>query len=148
MKNLWTQEESNNYKTDLELRVYTSKLLGRSDELVLTPEHIIRTKREPLILEDDDIQSEIDKYKENYIKYFNTYKKDEIMLNPAPNWVVVKNFGTVSFGKNEKEANIIEDINNHTMKAVSKADMLGGYKSISLQDSFEMEYWELKQELA
>ncbi len=112
---------------------------------VLTPEHIIRTKREPLILEDDDIQSAIDRYKENYCEYFNTFKKDEIMLNPAPNWVVVKNFGTVSFGKNGKEANIIEDINNHTMNAVLKADMLGGYESISLEDSFDMEYWELEQ---
>jgi len=112
---------------------------------VLTPEHIIRTKREPLILEDDNIQGAIDRYKENYIEYFEAHKKDEIMLNPAPNWVVVKNFGTVSLGKDEKEANIIEDINNHTMNAVLKADMLGGYESISLQDSFDMEYWELEQ---
>ena len=35
MKNLWTQEEAKNYKSDLEQRVYTSNLLGRSDELVL-----------------------------------------------------------------------------------------------------------------
>lgn len=112
---------------------------------VLTPEHIIRTKREPLILEDNDIQNAINRYEEDYIKYFDTHKKDEIMLNPSPNWCVVKNFGTVSFGKNEKEAGIIEDINNHTMMAVLKADMLGGYKGISLQDSFEMEYWELEQ---
>ena len=67
------------------------------------------------------------------------------MINPTPNWAVVKNYGTVSFGKNEKEASIIEDINNHTMTAVLKADMLGGYKSISLADSFDMEYWELEQ---
>jgi len=112
---------------------------------VLTPEHIIRTKREPLILEDGNIQNAIDKYKEKYIEYFEQFKKDEIMLNPSPNWIVVKNFGTISIGKNEKEAMIIEDINNHTMNAVLRADMLGGYESISLQDSFEMEYWELEQ---
>ena len=35
MKNLWTEEEAKNYTTDLELRVFTSNLLGRSDELVL-----------------------------------------------------------------------------------------------------------------
>ena len=112
---------------------------------VLTPEHIIRTKREPLILEDNDIQSAIDRYKENYIAYFNQFKKDEIMLNPAPNWIVVKDFGTIAIGKNEKETTIIEDINNHTIKAILKAQLLGGYKSISLKDSFDMEYWELEQ---
>ena len=35
MKNLWTAEEASNYKSDLELRVFSSNLLGRSDELVL-----------------------------------------------------------------------------------------------------------------
>ena len=112
---------------------------------VLTPEHIIRTKREPLILEDSNYSRAIDKYKENYVEYFKQFAKDEVMLNPSPNWIVVKNFGTITIGKNEKEANIIDDVTSHTMKAVLRADKLGGYKSISLQDSFEMEYWELEQ---
>jgi len=112
---------------------------------VLTPEHIIRTKREPLILEDSNIKGAIENYKENYTEYFKQFNTDEIMLNPSPNWIVVKNYGTIAIGKNEKEVMIIEDINNHTMKAVLQSDILGGYKSISLQDSFEMEYWELEQ---
>jgi len=112
---------------------------------VLTPEHIIRTKRDPMILENDDIQKSIDLFEEEYLEYYNEFNSNEIMLNPTPNWAIIKNYGTVSFGKNEKEAAIIEDINNHTMQAVLKADMLGGYTSISLCDSFEMEYWELEQ---
>jgi rhamnose utilization protein RhaD (predicted bifunctional aldolase and dehydrogenase) len=31
------------------------------------------------------------------------------------------------------------------MMAVLRADKLGGYESISLEDSFAMEYWELEQ---
>jgi len=120
-------------------------LKNKATRGVLTPEHIIRTKRVPLILEDDDIQKAVDNYIEQYIAYYEEHKKDEVCLNPAPNWAVIKNFGTVSFGKNEKEVNIIEDVNNHTMKAVLRADMLGGFQSIGLKDSFEMEYWELEQ---
>ena len=112
---------------------------------VLTPEHIIRTKRVPLILEDDDIQSAVDRFIDEYQVYFNKFAKDEICLNKAPNYAVIKDFGVVSFGKNEKEANIIKDIIQHTMKAVLRADKLGGYQSIGLKDSFEMEYWELEQ---
>jgi len=112
---------------------------------VLTPEHIIRTKRNPMIIEDSDIQKSIDLFEEEYLEYYNQFTSNEIMINPTPNWAVVKNYGTVSFGKDEKEASIIEDINNHTMQAVLKADMLGGYQSISLADSFDMEYWELEQ---
>lgn len=112
---------------------------------VLTPEHIIRTKRNPMIIENSDIQKAIDSFEEEYLEYYNQFTSNEIMINSTPNWAVVKNYGTVSFGKNEKEASIIEDINNHTMTAVLRADMLGGYKSISLADSFDMEYWELEQ---
>ncbi|MDX1808000.1 MAG: class II aldolase/adducin family protein [Sulfurospirillaceae bacterium] len=112
---------------------------------VLTPEHIIRTKRVPLILEDENIEDAIQKYEADYKNYFNAFAHDEICLNPAPNYAIIKDFGIVSFGKNEKEALIINDIVEHTMLAVLRADQLGGYKSISLKDSFEMEYWELEQ---
>jgi len=112
---------------------------------VLTPEHIIRTKRTPMIIENGNIQEALDFFEEEYVEYYNQFTSNEIMLNPTPHWAVVKNYGTISFGKDEKEASIIEDINNHTMRAVLRADMLGGYKSISLSDSFYMEYWELEQ---
>jgi rhamnose utilization protein RhaD (predicted bifunctional aldolase and dehydrogenase) len=116
---------------------------------VLTPEHIIRTKREPLLLQAiddmDDMKIAIDSYKRMYISYFDDFSTNEIMLSPTPNYAVVKNFGVICFGKNEKEANIIKDIISHTMLAVLRADILGGYQSISLEDSFMMEYWELEQ---
>ncbi len=112
---------------------------------VLTPEHIIRTKRIPMVLENTDIENTLNRYMDDYKKYFEEFKTDEICLNKAPNYIVVKNFGLVYFGKNEKEVNIINDIISHTMRAVLKADMLGGYQSISIKDSFDMEYWELEQ---
>ena len=112
---------------------------------VLTPEHIIRTKRIPLILEDGNFEAAIKKYEDDYMEYFNDFANGEICLNPAPNYAVIKDFGIVSFGKSEKEASIINDIVEHTMLAVLRADMLDGYKSINLSDSFAMEYWELEQ---
>ena len=112
---------------------------------VLTPEHIIRTKRIPLVLEDGNFEAAIKKYEDDYMEYFNDFANGEICLNPAPNYAVIKDFGVVSFGKSEKEASIINDIIEHTMLAVLRADMLEGYKSINLSDSFAMEYWELEQ---
>jgi rhamnose utilization protein RhaD (predicted bifunctional aldolase and dehydrogenase) len=112
---------------------------------ILTPEHILRTKRFPLYLEDNNFKERIEEYIKEYESYFNRYKKDEIMLNPAPNWAVLKGFTTLAFGKSEKEAKIIEDINNHTMEAILRAKALGGYESIGERESFEMEYWELEQ---
>ena len=113
---------------------------------VLTPEHILRTKHQPLIIDNNNLDEQLEEFVEGYKEYFETFAKpDMIMLNPAPNYAIVQGFGVISIGKNEKEANIINDIVEHTMLAVMRADKLGGYESISLQDSFEMEYWELEQ---
>jgi rhamnose utilization protein RhaD (predicted bifunctional aldolase and dehydrogenase) len=112
---------------------------------VLTPEHIIRTKRVPLIMEDTDLEGGIINYIKAYEAYFKEFATDEEMLNPAPNYMIIKNLAVISFGKSRKEAAIINDIVEHTMLAVLRADMLGGFESISLKDSFDMEYWELEQ---
>jgi len=112
---------------------------------VLTPEHIIRTKRVPLVVEDWDVDDALMHFKVAYETYFNAYKTDEIMLDPNPKYAVIKKFGVVTFGKTQKEADVINDVVEHTMMAVLRADKLGGYKSISIADSFDMEYWELEQ---
>jgi rhamnose utilization protein RhaD (predicted bifunctional aldolase and dehydrogenase) len=112
---------------------------------VLTPEHIIRTKRKPLIMEDTDLIGGIERYIAEYKEYFKKYATDEVMLNPAPNYMIIKNLAVVCFGKSREEAKIIYDIVEHTMLAVLRADKLGGYQSISEEDSFKMEYWELEQ---
>jgi len=112
---------------------------------VLTPEHIIRTKRVPLIVENESLETSIENFKTEYKNYFDEFSKDEICLNTAPNYAVIKEFGIVTFGKNEKETLILNDIVEHTMLAILRADKLGGYQGISLKDCFEMEYWELEQ---
>ncbi|MFT5660612.1 MAG: rhamnose utilization protein RhaD (predicted bifunctional aldolase and dehydrogenase) [Sulfurimonas sp.] len=112
---------------------------------VLTPEHIIRTKRIPMILEDTDVDSALEIFKIEYENYFRQFRKKEIMLEAKPKYAVIKDFGIVSFGSSQKEVDVINDIVTHTMQSVLEADKLGGYKSISHKDSFEMEYWELEQ---
>ena len=98
-----------------------------------------------LILEGEDIEAALDTYVDAYKAYFNRYATDEVMLNPAPNYAVIKDVGVVMFGKNEKEASVMADIVSHTMRAVLRADALGGYRSIGEAESFAMEYWELEQ---
>jgi len=112
---------------------------------VLTPEHIIRTKRIPLVIEDDEVEEVVRAYEKAYEVYFATYRTDEIMLDPKPKYAVIKDFGIVTFGKTQKEADVINDVIEHTMIAVLRADKLGGYLSISEKESFKMEYWELEQ---
>lgn len=110
----------------------------------LTPDHVIRTKRVPAILR-DDFRSDLANYVQEYKEYFQENKKDETLLNPAPNFAILKGAGVLSFGISAKEANIIKDINEHTYEAILKAEVLGGYKALSAADIFEVEYWSLEQ---
>ena len=110
----------------------------------LTPDHVIRTKRVPAIL-GANFESDLNSYVESYKQYFEDNKKDETLLNPAPNFAILESGGTLSFGKNAKEANIIKDINEHTFEAILKAEKLGGYKALSAANIFEVEYWSLEQ---
>src|SRR3990167_571597 len=110
----------------------------------LTPDHVIRTKRVPAIL-GDDFTADLANFVREYKEYFEANKRDETLLNPAPNFAILKGGGTLSFGANAKEANIIKDINEHTYEAILKAQMLGGYKALSASNIFEVEYWSLEQ---
>ena len=110
----------------------------------LTPDHVIRTKRIPAIVR-EDFKADLASFVKEYEEYFHTNKKDETMLNPAPNFAILKNRGSLSFGKSIKEAKIIQDINEHTFEAILKAEKLGGYKALSASEIFEVEYWELEQ---
>ncbi|PHS59198.1 MAG: bifunctional aldolase/short-chain dehydrogenase [Sulfurimonas sp.] len=110
----------------------------------LTPDHVIRTKRIPAIL-GKGFKSDLNDFVKDYKQYFEDNKSDETLLNPAPNFAILESIGSLSFGKNAKEAKIIKDINEHTFEAVLKAEKLGGYKALSAANIFEVEYWSLEQ---
>ncbi len=110
----------------------------------LTPEHVIRTKPFPAII-CDSIEEGLKAFTSRYTKYFKAHAKDEIMLDLAPRYAIIKGVGFVALGKDEKEAGIIFDIVSHTIHAMTLSQNLGGWKSLSARDIFEMEYWELEQ---
>ncbi len=110
----------------------------------LTPEHVIRTKAFPFVV-DSYFDGELEDFTNNYTTYFEAYAKDEVMLDLAPRWAIIKNRGVVVFGKDDKENTILTDIISHTIHAMLQAEKLGGWFSLDKHDIFEMEYWELEQ---
>lgn len=111
----------------------------------LTPEHVIRIKPFPAIIEEDVTQG-IETFTQEYQTYFDTYSKpSHICLDLAPRYAIIKGVGAVALGKDEKESAIIADIVCHTITAILCAEQLGGWTSLNLAQMFEMEYWELEQ---
>lgn len=113
----------------------------------LTPDHVIHTKRTPLIIERDDaIDGALAQYVSDYKKYFERNTDGKLTcLDPAPRWAVWPQRGVLAFGANTKRTNVVADIVRHTMRGEQWAESLGGWKALPEKDIFEVEYWELEQ---
>lgn len=111
----------------------------------LTPEHVIRIKPFPAIINTDSAKG-IEIFKTEYQNYFDKNSNpNHICLDLVPRYAIVKGLGAVALGKDEKESRIIADIVEHTITAILSAEQLGAWTSLSLAEMFAMEYWELEQ---
>lgn len=105
-----------------------------------TPDHVIRTKRTPLLGDD------VDAYTAAYKDYFQRCAVDGLtMLDPAPRVVISPQYGVCSLGASAKEAGIVADIYRHTMTIIERAERLAAWQALPEQAIFDVEYWELEQ---
>jgi rhamnose utilization protein RhaD (predicted bifunctional aldolase and dehydrogenase)/NAD(P)-dependent dehydrogenase (short-subunit alcohol dehydrogenase family) len=109
----------------------------------LTPDHVIRTKRVPLIGRD------VEAYAAAYRAYFEEHAADSPtplkMLDPAPRVVLDASLGLLTAGATVRDAAIAEDLYRHTMDVIAQTDALDGYRALPAADIFEVEYWDLEQ---
>jgi rhamnose utilization protein RhaD (predicted bifunctional aldolase and dehydrogenase)/NAD(P)-dependent dehydrogenase (short-subunit alcohol dehydrogenase family) len=111
----------------------------------VTPDHAILTKRIPMVL-DRKCDDAVEAYGEAYQKYFDDNREEGMTrLDNAPRWVIWPGQGIVSLGATFGEAGKIYDLAEHTAKVVQQSEALGGWKSLSPKDVFDVEYWELEQ---
>ncbi|MZG53939.1 MAG: bifunctional aldolase/short-chain dehydrogenase [Nitrospinae bacterium] len=124
-----------------------------------TPDHVIRTKQKPLLLnlkqwQDADalrneVASALETYYENYHQYFESNKEvkgvDKTELDPLPRVLLVAGLGLVTIGKTVKETKIAADIYQHTIDIIHKSFSVGDYVPLKSDDLFDMEYWSLEQ---
>ena len=123
--------------------------------IVLTPDHIIRTKGKPVLIDGNKVKLTqtkisqiISKYCQDYKNYFRKYSKRNLhrMLDPIPHMIWIKGLGLISVGSSMKAINVVEDIALQTLKVFhqhikNEEDFI----SLSESDLFEMEYWSLEQ---
>jgi rhamnose utilization protein RhaD (predicted bifunctional aldolase and dehydrogenase)/NAD(P)-dependent dehydrogenase (short-subunit alcohol dehydrogenase family) len=114
----------------------------------ITPDHVIRTKRVPVILEEDvqlDVP-EVERFASDYEAYFQRNATDGLtMLDAAPRWGVWRGRGALAFGSSLKECGVISDIARHTQWAIQVGEALGGWQALPEAELFELEYWILEQ---
>ena len=112
----------------------------------LTPDHVIRTKPVPVVVEDNDVVGSVERFASEYKNYFDRNSDGSLTcLDLAPRWAVWPGYGCVSFDRSVKGADIVSDIRDHTLPAILQAELMGGWNVLAESDIFEMEYWELEQ---
>ena len=111
----------------------------------LTPDHVIRTKRVPMMLGDDPA-ADVARFSDQYRDYFARHASPALeALDPAPRWIVWPGRGTLAAGASMKDVAIVTDIARHTARAIQWAEGMGGWTALPERDVFAMEYWTLEQ---
>lgn len=108
-----------------------------------TPDHVIRTKRLPLV--GRDVQAFRAAYEAYFAEHAPHAAQPLTMLDPAPRVILDPQLGLCAIGRTAKDAAIVNDIYRHTIEIISRAEMLEQYQALPARDLFEVEYWDLEQ---
>src|SRR5437016_1484591 len=126
---------------------------------VVTPDHNIRIKNRPLLVAapvdgdlkgfKDQVRGAVAAYGQGYQDYFtrNNARVGGIktMLDPLPRVALVPGLGLFGLGRTKKDAAIAANIAEAAIDAITDAEALDQFESISEADMFDMEYWSLEQ---
>ncbi len=109
-----------------------------------TPDHLLYTKPFPLLGRD------VASYASRYRAYFErqaarTKDEPKTMLDPAPRMVLDPELGFAGLGRSAREAAIVEELYDHTIDVILRAEALGGWRAVSEPHLFDIEYWDLEQ---
>jgi len=108
-----------------------------------TPDHLLFTKPVPMLGRD------VAFFARNYRAYFARHapqaKEPKTMLDAAPRMVLDPAFGFAAVGRTARDAAIVEDLYDHTIDVILRAEALGGWRALDERHIFDIEYWDLEQ---
>ena len=124
------------------------------------PDHFLRTKIQPLVL---DLQTQqdvsdsaalLDKlrpafatYREGYKQYYETHKRanSPAMRDPNPVVIIYPGVGMFTFAKNKQTARVASEFYVNAINVMRGAEAITAYTSLPRQEAFDIEYWLLEE---
>jgi rhamnose utilization protein RhaD (predicted bifunctional aldolase and dehydrogenase)/NAD(P)-dependent dehydrogenase (short-subunit alcohol dehydrogenase family) len=123
---------------------------------VATPDHVIRTKNLPLVLDKaavaagrEALAGAVQEYVDAYTAYFERNNArvggGKTMLPPAPELAWIEGVGIAGIGVDAGAAAIAADLAEQNIAAMTMGEDCGGFRPVGEEDLFDMEYWSLEQ---
>ncbi len=130
---------------------------------VATPDHVIRTKAQPLVLPPlppggdghalsawgKALEQALEAYGADYRAYVQRQNAAaggvKKALDPLPRVAAIPGLGLVGIGKSAAEAATVADIAGAWAQTLLAAEAIGRFEPVGEADTFAMEYWSLEQ---
>ena len=124
------------------------------------PDHFLRTKIRPLVLElpaDADLSdtqaiktqlsSAFEDYRAYYTQYYEEHKRDNspAMRDTNPVIILWPRVGLFSFAKNKQTSRVASEFYINAINVMKGAEAISEYVSLPLQEAFDIEYWLLEE---
>ncbi|WP_035671403.1 bifunctional rhamnulose-1-phosphate aldolase/short-chain dehydrogenase [Flavobacterium sp. 83] len=124
------------------------------------PDHFLRTKISPLVLELDpnedlsDVEAikakltpAFEAYRKMYSDYYNTCKKanSPAMRDPNPVVILYPGVGMFTFAKDKTMARLASEYYINAVNVMKGAEAVSEYTSLPRQEAFDIEYWLLEE---
>jgi rhamnose utilization protein RhaD (predicted bifunctional aldolase and dehydrogenase)/NAD(P)-dependent dehydrogenase (short-subunit alcohol dehydrogenase family) len=127
--------------------------------VVVTPDFAIHTKGWPLILPTpaagkldtfkaaakDAAAAYIDSYRQYFARHDARVGGGKRMVDPLPRVVLVPGLGLYGLGRSAKDARIAADLAEAAIAAITDAEAIGRFQTITEADMFDTEYWPIEQ---
>tara|TARA_R110002167_G_scaffold353147_1_gene566305 strand:+ start:20443 stop:22548 length:2106 start_codon:yes stop_codon:yes gene_type:complete len=124
------------------------------------PDHFLRTKIQPLVLQLDanedltDVSKVKEKlepafaqYRKEYVDYYNTCKKanSPAVRDANPVIIIYPGVGMFSFAKNKQTSRVANEFYVNAINVMRGAEAMTSYTSLPRQEAFDIEYWLLEE---
>ncbi len=120
------------------------------------PDHFLRTKIAPLVLEFDpfnpdvflpSLEAQLEKYRQFYGAYYERCKRSNSPKMRDPNAVVylIPSVGMLTFAANKATARIATEYYQNAINVMREAERVSQYIGLPEQEAFDIEYWLLEE---
>jgi rhamnulose-1-phosphate aldolase/alcohol dehydrogenase len=120
-----------------------------------TPDHMLRTKRIPLVLEGDPAHFSarsastmvraLKRYAAAHHRYVRAYgPPGQAVGDPYPRVILIPGVGMLTTGKDATEAERVATIYQHAIRIMQDAATVSAYTAVSAREAYHVEYWPLE----